>query len=113
MISAESQTTQILLTGSGGASYVPCMGIIRLATQKSKFKNLRSVLIVLLAIASSAAAQKPKLSALNRAHVKEAEHRLSDMGYWTGSVDGVFDPATRQALIAFQKWEGREITGQL
>jgi len=89
------------------------MGIIRLATQKSKFKNLRSVLIVLLAIASSAAAQKPKLSALNRAHVKEAEHRLSDMGYWTGSVDGVFDPATRQALIAFQKWEGREITGQL
>ena len=35
------------------------------------------------------------------------------MGYWTGAVDGVFDPATRSALIAFQKWEGRAITGQL
>jgi hypothetical protein len=35
------------------------------------------------------------------------------MGYWTGAVDGVFDPATRSALIAFQKWEGRPITGQL
>jgi len=35
------------------------------------------------------------------------------MGYWTGVVDGVFDPATRAALIAFQKWEGRRITGKL
>jgi hypothetical protein len=35
------------------------------------------------------------------------------MGYWTGAVDGLFDPATRSALIAFQKWEGRPITGQL
>jgi peptidoglycan hydrolase-like protein with peptidoglycan-binding domain len=35
------------------------------------------------------------------------------MGYWTGAVDGVFDVATRSALIAFQKYEGRHITGQL
>ena len=35
------------------------------------------------------------------------------MGYWTGAVDGLFDPATRSALIAFQKYEGRPITGQL
>ena len=35
------------------------------------------------------------------------------MGYWTGVVDGVFDSATRSALIAFQKWEGRPITGRL
>jgi peptidoglycan hydrolase-like protein with peptidoglycan-binding domain len=35
------------------------------------------------------------------------------MGYWTGAVDGLFDPATRSALIAFQKWEGRTITGTL
>ena len=33
--------------------------------------------------------------------------------HWTGAVDGVFDPATRSALIAFQKWEGRPVTGQL
>jgi hypothetical protein len=35
------------------------------------------------------------------------------MGYWTGAVDGVLDTATRSALIAFQKWEGRAVTGEL
>ncbi len=35
------------------------------------------------------------------------------MGYWTGAVDGRFDPVTRSALIAFQKWEGHPITGVL
>lgn len=50
---------------------------------------------------------------LNRAQTKEAERRLSDMGYWTGAVDGLFDPASRSALVAFQKWEGRPVTGKL
>jgi len=48
-----------------------------------------------------------------RTQIKEAEIRLSELGYWTGNVDGVFDPASRSALIAFQKYEGREVTGQL
>ena len=48
-----------------------------------------------------------------RAQIREAERLLNDLGYWTGPVDGVFDPATRFALIAFQKWENREITGRL
>jgi len=48
-----------------------------------------------------------------RAQIKEAERRLADLGYWTGAVDGVFDPATRSALTAFQKWESRPITGTL
>jgi peptidoglycan hydrolase-like protein with peptidoglycan-binding domain len=50
---------------------------------------------------------------LTRKQTREAERRLSDMGYWTGPVDGRFDPATRSALIAFQKWEGRPVTGRL
>ena len=48
-----------------------------------------------------------------RTETKEAERRLLEMGYWTGPVDGVVDSITRLALIAFQKWEGREITGRL
>jgi cell wall hydrolase len=52
-------------------------------------------------------------ASLTRAQTREAERLLSDMGYWTGVVDGIFDPATRSAFIAFQKWEGRPITGQL
>ena len=50
---------------------------------------------------------------LKRAELKEAEARLSEMGYGTGRVDGVIDGVTRNALIAFQKWEGRRVTGRL
>jgi hypothetical protein len=39
----------------------------------------------------------------NRAEAKEAERRLSELGYWTDPADGVIDRATRAALIAFQK----------
>jgi hypothetical protein len=40
---------------------------------------------------------------LRQGEMKEAEARLSEMGYGTG----------RAALIVFQKWEGRKVTGQL
>lgn len=50
---------------------------------------------------------------MTRQETREAEARLSEMGYWTGAVDGVFDPASRAALIAFQKWEGRPVSGKL
>lgn len=45
--------------------------------------------------------------------VLEAEQRLAELGYWTGPVDGAFDSASRQALIAFQKVECRGCTGRL
>jgi peptidoglycan hydrolase-like protein with peptidoglycan-binding domain len=51
--------------------------------------------------------------ALSRHEVKEAERRLAEMGYGTGRIDGVFDEATRSALVVFQKWEGRKVTGRL
>jgi peptidoglycan hydrolase-like protein with peptidoglycan-binding domain len=50
---------------------------------------------------------------LSRAEAKQAEARLSEMGYGTGPVNGMSDSVTRNALIAFQKWEGRKVTGQL
>lgn len=50
---------------------------------------------------------------LTRVEVKEAERRLSEMGYGIGRVDGVIDDVTRIAVIAFQKWEGRKVTGRL
>ena len=46
---------------------------------------------------------RTRTAALTRAEVKEAEARLSEMGYGTG----------RNALIAFQKYEGRKVTGRL
>ena len=50
---------------------------------------------------------------LSRANIGEAERRLSDLGYWTGPIDGKLDAGSRQALIAFQKVEGRSRTGRL
>jgi cell wall hydrolase len=70
------------------------------------------LLISTPAIASAQSSGKHRAS-LTRAQTLEAERRLSDLGYWTGPVDGRFDPATRSALIAFQKWEGRPVTGRL
>ena len=58
-------------------------------------------------------ASNPPSRQLKRAEVKEAEGRLSEMGYGTGPVDGVIDSDTRIALIAFQKWEGRKVTGRI
>ena len=67
--------------------------------------------LLLISVPSIAIAQQ--CATLTRAETREAERRLSDLGYWTGAIDGLSDPATRSALIAFQKWEGRAITGQL
>jgi peptidoglycan hydrolase-like protein with peptidoglycan-binding domain len=52
-------------------------------------------------------------ASMTRAQTREVEQGLAELGYWTGSIDGRFDPATRSALIAFQKWQGRPITGKL
>lgn len=62
---------------------------------------------------SSAAAKKVKAATLTRQDILEAEQLLSSLGYWTGPVDGQFDAASRHALIAFQKVEGRQRTGRL
>jgi N-acetylmuramoyl-L-alanine amidase len=80
---------------------------------------LRAATFLLLAATISFGAtpqkrkSKPRVRAPTRAETKEAELRLADMGYWTGRVDGAIDGASRFALIAFQKMEGRKATGRL
>ena len=48
-----------------------------------------------------------------RTELKQAERRLSEMGYQAGPADGRIDESTRNALVLFQKWEGRKVTGQI
>jgi peptidoglycan hydrolase-like protein with peptidoglycan-binding domain len=71
--------------------------------------------LLLLSMSSVASAQQlnKQQSSLTRAQTRAAERQLADLGYWTGAIDGVFDAATRSALIAFQKWEGRPVNGAL
>lgn len=72
---------------------------------------LKACLVLALAAPVSLAQQRNTV--LTRTQIKEAEQRLVSLGYWAGAVDGVFDVGSRQALIAFQKWERRQITGGL
>lgn len=57
--------------------------------------------------------QREKSEALKVVEKLEAEQLLVNLGYWTGPIDGVLDPAFRHALIAFQKIEGRKRSGKL
>lgn len=78
-------------------------------------KGLLTVGLLLVALAGVVSAQTARGrrdGALSRPQVREAERRLNELGYWGGPVDGVVDSATRSALIAFQKWEGRTVTGR-
>lgn len=52
-------------------------------------------------------------STLTKEDIRQAEKQLSELGYWTGPVDGVWDAASRHALVAFQKVEGARPTGKL
>ena len=77
---------------------------------------LLTVALLALTATTSTAVTKVKKrdrGPLNHAELKEAERRLSEMGYLTGRVDGTIDSDTRMGLITFQKWEGRKITARL
>lgn len=43
--------------------------------------------------------------------VKEIQTRLKEWGYYSGSVDGIFGTATRNAVISFQKKNGLTADG--
>lgn len=76
-------------------------------------KLVVTICLLLVLTAGTSSAQQKRRAGLSVAQIKEAEQRLAELGYWTGRIDGRIDDGTRAALIAFQKWEGREITGKL
>ena len=75
-------------------------------------KVLVTICLLLVLMPATLHAQQKRRAALTVAQIKDAERRLAELGYWTGPVDGRIDDGTRAALIAFQKWEGRTITGK-
>lgn len=77
------------------------------------FSLVALVLILITVPAAGANTRARKQRPLTRAEMKKAEARLAEMGYKPGRADGVVDKATRSALVLFQKWEGRKLTGLL
>ncbi len=79
------------------------------------FSLMVAILVVAGALVHAATPKKRvrKSPPMSRTEIRESERLLSDLGYWTGPVDGVLDGKTRQALIAFQKFSGIEATGRL
>src|SRR6185369_13077192 len=71
------------------------------------------LLLFLILILSEKVIGKTQPGELTRAEMLEAEQLLAGLGYWTGPIDGVFDSASRHALTAFQKVEGRKRSGSL
>jgi peptidoglycan hydrolase-like protein with peptidoglycan-binding domain len=59
---------------------------------------------------ASAMPDEDKMSETNRRQVQEALH---GMGYYDGSVDGIFGPLTRTSIRRFQDSIGEEQTGRL
>ena len=77
---------------------------------------LCSLAFITLAVEVSQARKLSKrgvVQEVSKEEILAAERRLSELGYWTGPVDGTPDSASRHALIAFQKVEGRQRTGKL
>jgi peptidoglycan hydrolase-like protein with peptidoglycan-binding domain len=50
---------------------------------------------------------------LGRDQVRQAQMLLREKGFDVGEVDGVLGPRTRRALIAFQRRQGLEASGQI
>jgi hypothetical protein len=84
------------------------MGLIRFA-----LGTCAALLFVASVPEARATGSANALPAITKAQVREAERWLAELGYWTGPVDGVWDAASRHALVAFQKIEGLRRTGTL
>lgn len=81
--------------------------------QRQDMRLLRPFGVILICISTSVFAQQGRSERLTSVQIKEAERLLSEQGFWTGPIDGTFDAGSRSALIAFQKWHGRDVTGEL
>ncbi|HYN21538.1 MAG TPA: L,D-transpeptidase family protein [Thermoanaerobaculia bacterium] len=71
------------------------------------------LLVTCLALGVSGADAGSSAGTLTKEQIKTAEKRLAELGYWAGPADGVWDGASRHALIAFQKVERARPTGAL
>jgi len=64
--------------------------------------------------ATCGSSQHPQAAAnLSKGGITEAQLELRQLGLYSGALDGVIGPQTKQALVWFQKDNGLEQTGML
>jgi len=83
--------------------------VMRISTKSSVSVLVGLFLLASAGVPTNSFGQKKKLgsprshaSMLTRAEIRQAESRLAELGYGTGG----------RAIVAFQKYEGREVTGK-
>ena len=76
-------------------------------------RRVAFVLLLCLSMGAGGAFAGTSKYTLTKEEIKKAEKRLAELGYWAGPADGVWDTASRHALVAFQKVEGARPTGVL
>lgn len=62
-------------------------------------------------VINSSAAQTKVVEALSANENKAVQQKLKELGFYKGSVDGVYGSGTRSAVIAFQKSRGLSADG--
>jgi lipoprotein-anchoring transpeptidase ErfK/SrfK len=77
------------------------------------FAGALALVLSLVPAGPAAAAKTAPAKPLTQTEIRQAEQKLRDLGYWVGTVDGVWDGTARHALIAFQKVSGAKPTGRL
>jgi len=102
-----------ILFGALASRYYNVVQQVTAFSQRQNMKFLHPFGFILICFSSAVLAQHARPERLSSAQIKESERRLSEQGFWTGPIDGVFDAGSRSALVAFQKWHGREVTGEL
>ena len=86
---------------------------MRSSFRRLMFAGLLATFLATTSLTPSAAERHVNAQSVGPGEILEAEQQLAALGYWTGPIDGKFDSGSRQALIAFQKVEGRERSGKL
>ena len=73
---------------------------------------MRRTLLILAVVAVAAATAAPALGA-QRSSVAALQVALRSKGFYTGAVDGISGPQTRDALLRFQRKHGIRATGKV
>ncbi len=78
----------------------------------NRVKVSKSIIAALMSLALFLAWGQCREAAAADPEVQELQSLLSELGYDAGPADGELGPRTRDAIAAFERDQGREVTGQ-